>query len=74
MKTPTGPTFPSVDQIMAYEAGELDETATVELFQSLVDSGMAWRLQGHYGRTATDLIEAGLVDPNRLSLGCRHGR
>lgn len=48
-------------KIMAYEQGDLSEDETVELFQALVDSGLAWKLQGHYGRTAMALIEAGLV-------------
>lgn len=55
--------MPDASVIMAYEAGELDEQATVRLFQELVDSGLAWKLQGHYGRTAQRLIEAGLVTP-----------
>lgn len=47
--------------IIEYESGELDEDATIRLFQELVDSGLAWSLQGHYGRVAVGLIDAGLV-------------
>lgn len=50
-----------VTPLAAYEAGELDDDAVVELFQTLVDTGIAWQLQGRYGRTAADLIAAGLV-------------
>jgi hypothetical protein len=49
-----------LDKIMAYEGGEWDEDSTIEFFQELIDNGMAWTLQGHYGRTAKELIEAGL--------------
>lgn len=49
-----------VDYIIAYECGELSEEKTIELFQHLIDTGLAWRLQGHYGRTAMALIEAGV--------------
>ena len=50
-------------RIIEYEAGELDETEILALFQKLVDSGLAWQLQGVYGRTAMRLIDAGLVQP-----------
>lgn len=53
----------NIDQIIAYESGELDEKGTLELFQNLVDSGLAWKLQGHYGRTAQALLDAGLINP-----------
>lgn len=48
-------------QIIAYEQDDLSDDDTVKLFQNLVDSGLAWQLQGHYGRTAKALIDAGLV-------------
>lgn len=47
--------------IIAYECGELDQEQTIELFQHLVNTGMAWQLQGSYGRTAAALIEAGEI-------------
>jgi hypothetical protein len=50
-----------VDRIIDYESGLMEEQEAVEFFQDLVDSGLAWTLQGHYGRTASRLIDAGLV-------------
>jgi hypothetical protein len=37
------------------------EAETLEAWQFLVDSGLAWQLQGFFGRTATVLIERGLI-------------
>lgn len=51
-----------VGMMTRWETGMLDEDETVELFQHLVDTGMAWTLQGAYGREAQRLIDAGLVD------------
>ena len=48
-----------IDQIIAYEQGDLDDDDTIALFQALIDSGLVWALQGHYGRTAGALIDAG---------------
>lgn len=51
-----------VEKIMAYELGMMDtEEEIIEFFQELVDTGMAWSLQGHYGRSALNLINMGLV-------------
>ena len=53
------------DRIIAYEQGDLDDEEILALFQSLVDSGLAWKLQGSYGRMARALIEAGLITTSR---------
>jgi len=47
-----------IDQIIAYEQGELDEAGILKLFSLLIQDGSAWTLQGHYGRTARALIDA----------------
>ena len=46
-------------KIIAYEEDELNGLEIIEFFQELINNGMAWKLQGHYGRMATDLIENG---------------
>jgi hypothetical protein len=48
------------DKIISYESGALDDEEVIALFQELVDTGLAWQLQGHYGRTAIGMIEAGI--------------
>jgi len=50
-----------VDNVIAYEAGELSEEETIEFFQYLVTFGIINQLQGHYQRTAADLVELGLI-------------
>jgi len=46
-------------QIIMYESGELTQQQTHQLFQHLIDSGLVYSLQGHYGRTAEALIVDG---------------
>jgi len=50
-----------LEQMIAFEEGTLSDDDTVTLFQELVDSGLAWKLQGFYGRAATALADAGLI-------------
>jgi hypothetical protein len=50
-----------MSSILDYEMGILEDTEVVELFQELVNTGLAWTLQGSYGRTARDLIEQGVI-------------
>ena len=53
------------DKIIAFECDEMEtEEEVIELFQELVDTGMAWSLQGSYGRAARDLINMGYVTYN----------
>lgn len=46
---------------MAFENGKLEYDEVIELFQHLVSSGLAWQLQGSYGRTAKALIDSGEI-------------
>lgn len=51
------------DLIIRYEQGDLDHEEVVTLFQELIDTGLAWTLQGSYGRMAIALIRAGECRP-----------
>lgn len=49
-----------IDMIIRYENNEIEtKEEIIALFQELIDAGVVWQLQGHYGRTAIALIEAG---------------
>ena len=39
---------------------DTSEEDVIAGYQGLIDSGMAWRLEGHVGRTAMDMIERGI--------------
>lgn len=49
------------DYIIAYEEGNIDRMHYYALFQYLLDSGMAWTLQGSYGRTTKALLDDGYL-------------
>jgi hypothetical protein len=54
-----------IDKIIDYEMGTLTESETISFFQELIDGGLAWSLQGRYGRTAHALIEGGYCTENQ---------
>ena len=39
------------------------EEQVIEAWQYLIDTGLAWQLQGSFGRTAQSLIEQGFCTP-----------
>ena len=47
--------------MIAEGVDEADEETQIEAWQTLVDTGVAWQLQGWFGRTATDLINQGVI-------------
>ena len=50
-----------MNQILRYESGDMtDHDELVKFFQELINSGMAWKLQGDYGRNAVALIQTGV--------------
>ena len=54
--------------IMQYEDGSISDDDAIRLFQDLVDTGLAWELQGHYGRTAHAMLKAGVIsNVNKLT-------
>jgi hypothetical protein len=53
-----------LNQIIAYENGDLSPAGVLRLFAHLIQSGQAWTLQGHYGRQAEAFIDFGLITPD----------
>jgi len=51
-----------VNRIIDYEMGHLDDAKTLRLFSELIKTGVVWNLQGHYGRTASAMIESGWLE------------
>lgn len=53
--------MPDIDKIMRYECGEMKPDEFLKFFQDGLDKGWVWQLQGHYGRTAAQLLSMGLI-------------
>lgn len=54
-----------VGKIIDFEEGCMTQGEIIALFQELIDTGLAWKLQGSYGRCATRLIYAGFCHDRR---------
>lgn len=50
----------TLDNFIDFENGDMDDERAVVFFQKIINSGLVWKLQGFYGRTARDLINQGL--------------
>src|SRR6476620_706896 len=53
------PHLTRIDLLIMFEPGDLDNDAVIDLFQSMIDDGTVWHLQGCYARYADQLIRAG---------------
>ena len=51
-----------VNQIMAYEQGDMDDEEVIDFFQTLLDTRIIYSLQGSYQRQAQALLEAGYIE------------
>jgi hypothetical protein len=54
--------FTAIGIAEGFVEAESEEQA-IEAWQHLIDTGMAWSLQGWFGRTASQLIEDGYCTP-----------
>lgn len=54
--------FDLVSALIGLDERSLDEDAEIDLFQHLVSTGLAWKLQGRIGRQAAAMVVAGLIE------------
>lgn len=47
--------------IIDFEEGNINDEGVIALFQYLLDSGLAWQLQGSYGRLTKQLLDNGYL-------------
>lgn len=55
-------TLEAIELIEGIEDSSIEHQ--LQAWQKLVDTGLVWKLQGWYGRTANTLIEQGLIEDN----------
>lgn len=61
MTTQNWTPYDAVAAAEGFDGIEHDEETILSAWQYLVDTGLAWSLQGWFGRTANSLIEAGYI-------------
>lgn len=52
-----------MQRVLEYESEAQSLEWVLKLFADLIATGLAWQLQGHYGREARAYIENGLISP-----------
>ena len=50
------------ERVIEYETEHHDLEWIVQFFADLIATGLAWQLQGHYGREARAYIDNGLIN------------
>lgn len=58
-----GAPYELLDGLIGLDEGTLTEEQEIVLFQELVDTGLAWTLQGRIGRQAADMLADGTIEP-----------
>ncbi len=53
--------MPNLDELISYEEGTLSYDESIAFIADGIRQGWVWKLQGHYGRVASSLIESGQV-------------
>lgn len=51
-----------MERVIEYETEHQDLEWIVQFFADLIATGLAWQLQGHYGREAKAYIDNGLIN------------
>ena len=70
-----GPRMDTIDLMIAFEQGDLDDESVINLFQTLINDGTVDKLEGFYGRMAKRLIEAGYcTEPQQTATATKKER
>lgn len=63
MTTRNDAPYDLVRALIELDEGTLTPEKEIELFLELVDTGLAWTLQGRIGRQAADMLADGTIQP-----------